>query len=125
MANAKKVQAPKKRQPKVPPMAAPEKNGPVKLTKYERIMLSGLVARDKELQALMQPLQQDFFDVKRHIEENHGFDVGALDSTHALNVDKGVVEELRLPPSDPEPEHPDATSGPEANDGEVSAPADS
>lgn len=64
----------------------------MQLTDLEKLALRGLLYRDSQVyQIHMKPLQDEFADFKRLIEQRLGLNAGAIDTTHSLDAATGVV----------------------------------
>jgi hypothetical protein len=70
----------------------------VELTQTERLIVTGLQAREREVQRLhVEPLQADFRLALRLIEERLGLPAGAIFTTHALDFETLTVIPVAQP----------------------------
>jgi len=64
------------------------------LTDIERILMTGLVARDQAADQLIRILRADYQTAKRAIEARLGLAAGAIGTTHQIDTDRWIVQPL-------------------------------
>jgi len=64
-----------------------DEQAPLELTAIERMLLEGLMARDREIQRVVAPLQRDYAEVTRQIADRAGIAPERIGTTHRIDTD--------------------------------------
>lgn len=69
--------------------------GGIKLSEMERLIVTGLMAREREIQReYLTPYQQDFAFFLRSVEERMGLEREAIGKTHQLDLSSFTIVEM-------------------------------
>ena len=67
----------------------------MELTKVHKLLIQGVVSRDREIQRMfVEPLKKDFSDVIELIEGDLGLEKGDIGKKYQLNLDNLTINEI-------------------------------